>query len=44
MEPRVSIVTIAVDELARMAAFYEATGLARHPIRVARLSCLQHPF
>jgi catechol 2,3-dioxygenase-like lactoylglutathione lyase family enzyme len=30
MEPRVSIITIAVDDLARMAAFYEAMGLKRH--------------
>jgi catechol 2,3-dioxygenase-like lactoylglutathione lyase family enzyme len=30
MEPRVSIVTIAVSDLDRMAAFYEAMGLSRH--------------
>lgn len=30
MEPRVSIVTIAVSDLDRMAAFYEAMGLTRH--------------
>ncbi len=30
MEPRVSIITIAVDDLGRMAAFYEAMGLNRH--------------
>lgn len=30
MEPRVSIVTIAVDDLDRMVAFYEAMGLTRH--------------
>jgi hypothetical protein len=30
MEPRVSIVTVVVDDLDRMAAFYEAMGLARH--------------
>jgi len=33
MEPRISIVTIAVDDLDRMAAFYEAMGLERHRIR-----------
>jgi len=33
MEPRISIVTVAVDDLDRMAAFYEAMGLARHRIR-----------
>lgn len=33
MQPRVSIVTIAVDDLDRMAAFYEAMGLERHPIK-----------
>ena len=33
MEPRISIVTIAVDDLDRAAAFYEAMGLARHRIR-----------
>jgi catechol 2,3-dioxygenase-like lactoylglutathione lyase family enzyme len=32
MEPRVSIVTIAVDDLDRMAAFYQAMGLKRHRI------------
>lgn len=30
MEPRVSIITIAVANLERMAAFYEAMGLTRH--------------
>ncbi|OQM73476.1 VOC family protein [Manganibacter manganicus] len=33
MEPRISIVTIAVDDLDRMAAFYETMGLERHRIR-----------
>ena len=33
MEPRISIVTIAVDDLDRTAAFYEALGLVRHRIR-----------
>lgn len=33
MEPRISIVTVAVDDLDRMAEFYEAMGLARHRIR-----------
>jgi catechol 2,3-dioxygenase-like lactoylglutathione lyase family enzyme len=33
MEPRISIVTIAVDDLDRMAAFYEAMGLVRHRIK-----------
>jgi catechol 2,3-dioxygenase-like lactoylglutathione lyase family enzyme len=32
MEPRVSIVTIAVDDLDRMAAFYQTMGLKRHRI------------
>lgn len=32
MEPRVSIITIAVDDLGRAAAFYEALGLKRHRI------------
>lgn len=32
MQPRVSIITIAVDDLDRMAAFYEAMGLTRHRI------------
>ena len=31
MEPRISIVTIAVGDLDSMAAFYEAMGLQRHP-------------
>jgi uncharacterized protein len=31
MEPRVSIVTIAVRDLEIMVGFYEAMGLARHP-------------
>lgn len=30
MEPRISIVTIAVRDLDRMAAFYETMGFARH--------------
>lgn len=30
MEPRVSIITIAVDDLERATRFYEAMGLARH--------------
>lgn len=33
MESRISIITIAVDDLDRMAAFYEAMGLVRHRIR-----------
>ncbi len=33
MEPRISIVTVAVDDLDRAAAFYEAMGLTRHRIR-----------
>lgn len=33
MEPRISIVTIAVDDLDRAASFYEAMGLARHRIK-----------
>lgn len=33
MEPRISIVTIAVDDLDRAAAFYEAMGLTRHRIK-----------
>ncbi|MCB1469959.1 MAG: VOC family protein, partial [Rhizobiaceae bacterium] len=32
MEPRVSIVTIAVDDLDREASFYQAMGLTRHRI------------
>lgn len=32
MEARISIVTIAVDDLDRMASFYQAMGLKRHPI------------
>jgi catechol 2,3-dioxygenase-like lactoylglutathione lyase family enzyme len=32
MEPRVSIITIAVDDLDGMAAFYQAMGLKRHRI------------
>ena len=31
MEPRISIVTIAVDDLDRAVRFYEAMGLKRHP-------------
>src|SRR5690554_6313561 len=30
MEPRISIVTLGVDELERAARFYEAMGLERH--------------
>ena len=30
MEPRISIVTLGVDDLDRAAAFYEAMGLERH--------------
>lgn len=30
MEPRISIVTLAVEDLDRAAAFYEALGLERH--------------
>jgi catechol 2,3-dioxygenase-like lactoylglutathione lyase family enzyme len=30
LEPRISIVTIAVDDLDRAAGFYEALGLKRH--------------
>ncbi len=33
IEPRISIVTVAVDDLDRMAKFYEALGLTRHRIR-----------
>ncbi|WP_274628707.1 VOC family protein [Arvimicrobium flavum] len=33
MQPRVSIITIAVEDLDRMAAFYEAMGLTRHRIK-----------
>lgn len=33
MDSRISIITIAVDDLDRMAAFYEAMGLVRHRIR-----------
>ncbi len=33
MEPRISIVTIAVDDLDRAARFYEAMGLTRHRIQ-----------
>ncbi|MBA3446153.1 MAG: VOC family protein [Pseudaminobacter sp.] len=32
MEPRVSIITMAVDDLGRAAQFYEAMGLKRHRI------------
>ena len=32
MEPRISIITIAVDDLDRAAKFYEAMGLKRHRI------------
>ena len=32
MEPRISIITIAVDDLDRMATFYQAMGLKRHRI------------
>lgn len=30
MEPRISIITLGVDDLDRAAAFYEAIGLERH--------------
>lgn len=30
MEPRISVVTLGVDDLDRAAAFYEAMGLQRH--------------
>ena len=33
MDPRISMVTIAVDDLDRAAAFYEAMGLTRHRIK-----------
>lgn len=33
MQPRISIITVAVDDLDRMAAFYEAIGLVRHRIK-----------
>lgn len=33
MEPRISIVTIAVEDLDRAASFYEAMGLTRHRIK-----------
>jgi hypothetical protein len=33
MEPRISIITIAVEDLDREAAFYEAMGLKRHRIQ-----------
>lgn len=33
MEPRISIITIAVDDLDRAARFYEAMGLKRHRIK-----------
>jgi catechol 2,3-dioxygenase-like lactoylglutathione lyase family enzyme len=33
VEPRISIVTIAVDDLDRAATFYEAMGLTRHRIK-----------
>ena len=32
MQPRISIITIAVDDLDRMAKFYQAMGLTRHRI------------
>lgn len=31
MQPRVSIITIAAGDVERLAAFYEALGLKRHP-------------
>ena len=31
MEPRVSIITIAAQDVERLARFYEAMGLKRHP-------------
>lgn len=33
MQPRISIITIAVEDLDRMAAFYEGMGLHRHRIQ-----------
>ena len=33
VEPRISIITLAVEDLDRMAAFYEAMGLKRHRIQ-----------
>jgi catechol 2,3-dioxygenase-like lactoylglutathione lyase family enzyme len=33
VEPRISIVTIAVEDLNRSAAFYQAMGLKRHSIQ-----------
>jgi len=33
LDPRISMVTIAVDDLDRAAAFYEAMGLTRHRIK-----------
>jgi catechol 2,3-dioxygenase-like lactoylglutathione lyase family enzyme len=33
MEPRISIITIAVEDLDRETAFYEAMGLTRHRIQ-----------
>lgn len=31
MQPRMSIITIAANDVERLAAFYEGLGLARHP-------------
>lgn len=31
LEPRISVITLGVDDLARAVAFYEAMGLERHP-------------
>lgn len=31
LEPRTSVITLGVDDLARAVAFYEAMGLERHP-------------
>ena len=31
MEPRISIITVATDDLGRAVRFYEAMGLKRHP-------------
>ena len=31
LEPRISVITLGVDDLARAIVFYEAMGLERHP-------------
>ena len=38
MEPRISIITIAVENLDHMASFYEAIGLKRHRLKDVRLT------